>query len=319
MGARRRRRDACRTTWIRIGTTVFVRIIIVILGGYSLNEMGFYLVLPSSSQHMLQSNHNHNHTIAIVTYHGGYKFSGYRGQWLNQNKQSYAKKHGYEYWNEQFLNTIPERALEPLDPWQSSDPHRKYMYNKLRFLLFLLTNHPEQLQWILWVDCDTIFTNDNITIPQRIEDIRVTRRKKLGQRQSQPSSSSSSSSFLPCLIWSADAMSANAGVLLLPNTESSRDLLRQSLHENWKKDDAFLDQMALIRTTRQMKCDWLLLQHGNPENDGRDDCEARLLQSRVRGTKIGLFRSGDWILHLPNHNRYQMAQSIPDAFQNKFK
>jgi hypothetical protein len=119
-------------------------------------------------------------------------------------------------------------------------------------------------------------------------------------------------------------MSANAGVLLLPNTGSSRDLLRQSLHENWKREDVFLDQTALIRTTHQLKCDWLLqLQQqqrngSTHQNDGHDDDgEARLLQSRVRGTNIGLFRSGDWILHLPNHNRYQMALSIHDAFRKK--
>jgi len=100
----------------------------------------------------------------------------------------------------------------------------------------------------------------------------------------------------------------NAGVLLLRNAPITRDLIRAAL---WTHDDTeyyrtFTDQASLTAAiganASYTECALLL----RPGDD--DDDEARLLQSRLR--RWSLWEPGDWILHLPNHNRWEMLGAV---------
>jgi hypothetical protein len=196
--------------------------------------------------------------IAIVSLHGGFKYFRNVGWFFQNNKQSYADAHGYAY-VDQFP---PENLLVPLQPWQQ-EKRRDLYYQKPRFLLYLMETF-NQLEWLLWIDGDAMFTHHNIRIEDRIhQDYQASHRRKQTAEDL-------------CLVWAKDSM-PNAGVLLLRNSAVTRQLLRTSLGTFDDKDffRKFTDQASLTTAVQQnqtyQNCQLLL------ENE-----RSTLLQSRVR-------------------------------------
>jgi galactosyl transferase GMA12/MNN10 family len=286
---------------------------------------------------------------AVVSLHRGPKFWGYLGRWLASTKAAYAHRHGYAYYGEWQFPDEDSSLLEHLSVWQQL-PRRKMMYDKLRYLLYIMTmeehQHPntkKNLTYILWIDGDAVVTNPAIPIEDVVEQVQSlhdnnsdTRRHRLGNG----SDSTHERRVAPwCVARSADGMGPNSGILLFHNTDTGRALLRTALHtthsssdyynhvddsnnnnnnnstydsgpaaaaagtESELEFDLFTDQTSLTVAIRQnatyRDCAVLL------EQD-----QARLLQSRVRGPAELLWHNGDFILHMPNHNRWELLRTL---------
>jgi hypothetical protein len=213
--------------------------------------------------------------IAIVSLHGGFKYYGNVGRFFQNNKQSYADAHGYAY-VDQFP---PENLLVPLQPWQQQEQekHRDLLYyQKPRFLLYLMETY-NQLEWLLWIDGDAMFTHHNI----RIEDRICQEYQDLHQKSKQQKTAEEKDLYL-CLVWAKDNSMPNAGVMLLHNSAVTRQLLRTSLGGTFEDNDFVRNvtdgQAPLLTTAVQQNktyqnCQLLLEQEDN----------STLLQSRVRG------------------------------------
>ena len=235
--------------------------------------------------------------MALVTIHDGWKYHGPLGQFLRDNKQSYANLHGYSYVDNTFPNDDDEELLMvPLQPWQK-EGNRAVYYKKPRFILHLMEKY-DNLDWLLWIDGDAIVTQPHISIEKRIEDFRIlheTKEKKNGGHAPDV-----------CLIWAEDTQ-PNAGVILVRNSPTSRELLRTAL-TTWEDTDAFrsfTDQASLTaavqRNATYRECS-LLLQSS--------ERTSTLLQSRVRGPASWLWQPGHWIVHFPNHNYLELLASL---------
>ena len=202
--------------------------------------------------------------IALVSIHKGWKYHGLLGSFLQTNKHSYANLHEYAY-------------IEPVD------------YEKPRFLLDLMEEHKDNLEWLLWMDGDTIITHPYISIEERITAFQNELQKTTSKEM--------------CLVWAKKDTMPNAGVMLIHNSPTSRELFRTAL-QTWDETDTvrgFTDQASLTaaidRNATYQECSLLLE-------------ESVLLQSRVRGTTNGLWKAGHWILHLPNHNYLELLHSL---------
>ena len=229
--------------------------------------------------------------IAIVTIHKGWKYHGSLGTFLVNNKESYANLHGYAY-----ADAVPdEKYLMPLEQPGMRLHNRPVYYEKPRFLLHLMEQNI-RLEWLLWIDGDAIITQPYVSVEERIEEFEKLHRAtgSSGKRQLNDL----------CLAWAEDTM-PNAGVLLIRNNPMSRELFRKAL-DTWVESDtfnSFTDQASLTaaidRNITYQGCSLLLSEH-----------RSVLLQSRVRGAANGLWKSGHWVLHLPNHNYLELLGSL---------
>jgi len=220
--------------------------------------------------------------VAIVSLHRGFKFHGYLGHWLSYQKLRYAQIHSYTYFDEsQFPND--ESQLFQLSSWQSIQ-FRKLKFDKLRYLLYLMKHHPKIEYW-LWMDGDSIVTTATISIDEQIHKILALHTTR--------------TDF--CVIWAKDSI-PNTGIMILVNTPTTRLLLEQSLL-TFSKDQTYMDQSSLTTSIQAnqtyTECQILL-----------QDDQSTLLQSRVRGKQNMIWTDGDFILHLPNHNRLEMISSL---------
>lgn len=220
-------------------------------------------------------------SMAIVSLHRGFKFSGYLGGWLARQKRNYANFRGYAYFDQRDFPS--ENELHSLSPWQRAY-HRRLKFDKLRYLLFLMETRAN-LEWLLWLDADATVTDARISMERRIREFGT--KKAKGE------------SF--CVAWAEDGR-PNTGVLLLRNAPVTRQLLRASL-STFSEKQTFIDQAsftaAVAANATYSNCQLLL--------EGPD---ATLIQSRVRGRPSITWKPGDWILHLPNHNRLEMLRSL---------
>ena len=223
--------------------------------------------------------------IAVVSLHRGFKFAGSLGRWLSWNKKEYAKSHGYAYADESLFDTIPEKDLIPLTTHKQSS-HAKVKYNKLRFLLYLMEEYSESLQTVMWLDADTVVTDMETSIEDRLEEMQT----EFYNKHHNPNDL--------CLVWAADSNGPNSGVMIFKNTESARQILRTSLQTPRDSQARFYDQASLVETVQS--------------NEKFKECQLvipsknmNLLQSRSY-----TFHPGDWVLHLPNKNRIEILSSI---------
>lgn len=226
---------------------------------------------------------------AIVSLHRGYKFHGHLGEYLEESKRRYAHQWGYAYANQQCFSQLPTSTI-PTQPW-----HLPKFYDKLRFLLWILRDYPN-LTLVLWMDGDALVTNPEISLEDRANKVFPSLHSFSATRK-----------FM-CMVWGQDNM-PNAGVMLFYNTPVTRALLTQALEDphNLQKNpllDTFFDQASLLGAIQSnqtyTECTLLL----------KDDF-LRLLQSRTR--TWSLYRPGDWILHLPNHNRFELVRDLSNA------
>jgi hypothetical protein len=244
---------------------------------------------------------------AVVSLHGGFKFHGSLGHFLRRNKLSYARRHGCAYADE--LPAEPD--LAPLRPWQRGGRRARY-YAKPRFLLHLMERYPN-LQHLLWIDGDAVFTNFSVSVIGRARQFEQLHRAKSAGG---PSASSTPTPPPLCLVWAKDG-AANAGVMLWRNSPTSRALIRASLatFEDSESFRAFTDQASLAAAIdgneTYQRCQ-LLLEGGGDSDNAKDPSgdAPTLLQSRVRGPPQWLWRPGHWILHLPNHNYLELLGSL---------
>lgn len=223
-----------------------------------------------------------NAKIALVSIHKGWKYHGLLGSFLQTNKHSYANLHKYAY-----IDAVPQGGLPSLRRPEMRLHHRPVYYEKPRFLLHLMEEHKDNLEWFLWIDGDAIITHPYISIEERIKEFQKLQKKKSKEM---------------CLVWAKDT-SPNAGVILIRNSPTSRELFRTAL-QTWDETEtfrSFTDQASLTAAIDR--------------NETYQDCslllnESVLLQSRVRGATNGLWKSGHWILHLPNHNYLELLHSL---------
>jgi galactosyl transferase GMA12/MNN10 family len=270
--------------WIGIGLTAFV---LSAVSWLLLEELWTRLLLPHStwttpddvvSSAVVSLDQAE---AAVVSLHRGYKFHGHLGHYLEESKRRYARIWGYAYANQQtFRQLLTSSSGIPTQSW-----HLPKYYDKLRFLLVILRDYPN-LQYVLWMDGDALVTNPQVILQERA-------RLFVGLHANKEC----------CLVWGKDSM-PNAGVMLLYNTALTRALLTQALTDPRDKHplvDTFYDQASLmgaIRVNQTYQDCTLLLQ----------DNYLRLLQSRTR--RWSLYRPSDWILHLPNHNRYELVTDL---------
>jgi len=228
--------------------------------------------------------------IAIVSIHKGWKYHGSLGTFLVNNKQSYANLHGYAY-----ADAVPdEKDLMPLEQPAMRLHNRPVYYEKPRFLLYLMEQN-SHLEWLLWIDGDAIITQPYVSVEERIKEFEKLHRAT--------GSSSKRQLNNLCLVWAEDMM-PKAGVLLIRNNPTSRELFRKAL-DTWVESDTFRSftqaslTAAIDRNVTYQGCSLLLSEH-----------RSVLLQSRVRGAANGLWKSGHWVLHLPNHNYLELLGSL---------
>jgi len=221
---------------------------------------------------------------AIVSLHRGFKFHGHFGEYLEESKRRYAHHCGYAYANHEVFRSLPASTI-PTQPW-----HLPKYYDKLRFILRILRDYPN-LAHVLWMDGDVVVTNPNISLDARADEVFPTLHN-----------SPAAHGKAICLIWGKDDM-PNAGVMVLYNTPVTLVFLTQALEDPYDLNkspllDTFFDHASLmgaIQSNRTyLECTLVL----------QDDF-LRLLQSRTR--RWSLYHPGDWILHLPNHNRFEMV------------
>jgi galactosyl transferase GMA12/MNN10 family len=253
--------------------------------------------------------------MAVVSLHRGHKFAGYLGTWLDGNKAQYAARHGYRYFNQDdFDRTVNSASSWPwpwpsssssqslrLSKWQSSVYDRRVKFDKLRFLWSIFQRYPEtEVQYALWLDGDTVIANANVTLEDRIAEFE----HQLLQRHN--NNNKENPELL--LAWTSDGQGPNTGVVLLRNCATMRTLLATALQDTpqhtWA-DTTFADQASVMRAIQA---------NATVYRDGQlllTELLGRRLQSRVRGPPSSLlYESGDWILHLPNHNRLEMLYSL---------
>jgi galactosyl transferase GMA12/MNN10 family len=244
--------------------------------------------------------HN-NASMAIFSLHRSYKFAGYLGTWLNGNKALYAARHGYQYFHQDHFAAVADMttgkaSLPPLSPWQSATTDRRIKYDKLRFIWYIL-EHNRNVQYGLWLDGDTVVANADIAMEDRINEL---------EQQWQETTTRLDKDQSLLFVWTRDGNGPNAGVMLLRNCAETRDFLLSSLRDtahHTRADETFLEQSSMTRTVEHNATyrDGQLLLSGNRN---------RQLQSRVRGPADGLYQPGDWIIHLPNHNRVEFLFSL---------
>jgi len=281
-----------------------------------------------------------NANVAIVSLHRSWKFSGYMGWWLDANKAAYASKHGYAYLNQ---NWFPkEEDLFPLSSWQR-EGKRQLIYDKQRYLLYMMARH-RSLEYFLWIDGDCVVTGPHIKVEDRLRlfngmHLNNSRARKLEEACSsrcQPRSELENACWRDCvrmkrlaleqrmycndadaagdchacLIWGVDGMGPNAGVMLLRNTALTRSLLEVGLstfHVTQQFTDQDLLKSALRANSTYDNCVLCL--------NGQD---MRLLQSRSPLRRVAMryqWMPGDWLLHLPNHNRNEIVEVLETVLQ----
>jgi len=250
--------------------------------------------LPSSSssyRHQSASVSLATAQIAVVSLHSGFKFAGILGRWLVHNKAAYAQRHGYAYVDH--FGNIPDAQLAHLDAWQQE---RRVYFDKLRYLLYLCRRYDTNLEYLLWLDGDAVVTNPDVGVLQDRVPLfdEMFAASTAGQQQQQPW----------CFVWARDALSPNAGVLLLRNSVALQTFLETAIR-TYDINDPFLEQTSL-RITLDKNCTPLLLSVS----------DSRFLQSRTRGLQSLIYQPGDWILHLPNHNRWELVWDL-HAVSNK--
>lgn len=277
------KRPCLSSSYRRQRVVLFVAFVAFVAVTILVHECYYFTILNGISiplLHLARPSNVHVARIAVVSMHRGTKFVGYLGRWLRSTKQSFAAQHSYAYLDEM----PPESSLYPLAPWQRA---KAIYFDKLRMLLHILETY-ENLEFVLWLDGDAVVANPRISIENKISNM------------------TNNSSF--CMIWTSDSTGPNAGVLLLANSAETRAFLRESL-SFVPKDKVFADQAALTEIAAS--------------NPTYSNCIIRLshstlLQSRVRGKK-GIYKPGDWILHLPNHNRWELLRSLSSWLARKKK
>jgi mannosyl-oligosaccharide alpha-1,2-mannosidase len=242
-------------------------------------------------------------TTAVVSMHRGVKFVGSLGGWLRSTKQAYAARHSYAYYD-----AMPSAEVDLMVPLSDTWHQERIIYfDKLRVLLFVLERYPN-LRYVLWLDGDAVVTEPKRSVEETVKRLVVVNNNKNDL----------------CMIWAKDAMGPNAGVFVLQNTPTTRELLKASL-SFIPQDEKFADQAALIETihSNQTYQDCAVLLGDDDTNKKNDAASASfsssstMLQSRVRGPRKFLYHDGDWILHLPNHNRWELLQSLSKWVRHK--
>lgn len=284
---RRRRRAGRRRQSAAAVISLLLALLLITI--YALDRIWVYLSLSSYPRYLPHRTATipiHRAKIAVVSIHEGFKYHGRLGQFLRNNKQTYAGAYGYSY-----ADTFPaENELAPLQ-WQLQE-NRAVYYKKPRFLLRLMEKYTN-LEWLLWIDGDAIVTQPYISIEDRIEQFE----------------SMHTGTEDICLVWAEDSQ-PNAGVLLFRNSPTGRALLKRALN-TWDDTDEFrkfTDQASLTAAVQNNstyhECQ-LLLRTGRGEQS-----QSTLLQSRVRGPSSWTWQPGHWILHLPNHNYLELLSSL---------
>jgi mannosyl-oligosaccharide alpha-1,2-mannosidase len=284
---KRRKASKCSKRWIcrspipclLVACGVLALLIHEIFYYWCLNRLD--LGFPASPSRVPSKSLSVTHTsVAVVSLHRGIKFAGYLGGWLSEQKHKYARFQGYSYFDERAFPS-DESQLVPLSPWQQ-EYKRRIKFDKLRYILYLMETYPN-LEYLFWLDADAIVTQATISIHDRIQQFQS---RKQGDF---------------CFAWSEDGK-PNTGVILLTNTPVTRQLVRTSL-STFSETQVFMDQASFTNTVKAnatySSCQVLLT--GD---------ESRLMQSRVRGRKSLLWKPGDWVLHLPNHNRLEILNSL---------
>ena len=137
----------------------------------------------------------------------------------------------------------------------------------IRIRKVLSTN---QFQWVLWMDCDAIFTNFSIH----------------WRDQLQPNPSDA-------LTLAKDHNYYNTGVMLVSNTDAALHLLSDMLQERFAIDRwivGWKDQEALRRGALQTTAYRLYDSRGGAKQD----------EFLLSGHKKAKWENGDWILHQVN-------------------
>ena len=276
-------------------------------------------------------------SIAVVTSHRAWKFGGYFRTWWTSHKKRYAQLHGYAYFEDLVVpppTTPPTTSttfhrLNTHSSLHDPPPSRQMEVDKLYSLLYIMETYPT-LQYVLWLDGEALVTQATISIEDRIQLFQQQHKHKQQQKvhhkkhqvitgiadtdaaDTAAADEEDEEEYSPfCLVWAVqpDSPMPNTGVLLFANTPSTRQLISTTLMTMTttttttttttnSEQTSWLHQTVNSNTTYS-SCQILL-----------NDDESRLLQSRIKGKSTTKWTPGDWILHLPHHNRLQMLLSL---------
>ena len=247
-----------------------------------------------------------------------------------------------------------QNLLETLDPWQEEVYHRRVKFDKLRFLLYICKQFPN-LEYILWLDADAVIVEPAVDIRERVaifDQAFISAQQQQQQTHAAAATTTTgtttgttttthSNTNKWCFVWAQDMISPNSGVLLLRNSVALQSFLKTSLH-TYNPQQRFMDQASMLTVLKQQQqlqqqqqatknnttqkvltCTPLLLEANNHHNNKRTvvtstaTINSRLLQSRVRGPPWLLYQPGDWIVHLPNHNRWELVWALYNVSKRK--
>mmetsp|Transcript_55144 Transcript_55144/g.165189 ORF Transcript_55144/g.165189 Transcript_55144/m.165189 type:complete len:370 (+) Transcript_55144:193-1302(+) len=218
--SRRRQKSRRRILFSNILRLTAVVVIALLLLVLAFDESLVYWSISSFPMESYQDRSDlvslDNANTAVISIHEGFKYHGSLGRFLRENKRSYAITHGYA-----FVDTFPDEGdLLPLDPWQI-DSKSAFHYKKMRFVLHEMEQYTN-LEWILWVDSDTIFTQQHVGIEDRTDEFEALHSglKSTADDLGNPSDI--------CVVWAKDPL-PDEGVLLFRNSVTARSMLRTSL------------------------------------------------------------------------------------------
>jgi len=286
--SRRRQKSRRRILFSNILRLTAVVVIALLLLVLAFDESLVYWSISSFPMESYQDRSDlvslDNANTAVISIHEGFKYHGSLGRFLRENKRSYAITHGYA-----FVDTFPDEGdLLPLDPWQI-DSKSAFHYKKMRFVLHEMEQYTN-LEWILWVDSDTIFTQQHVGIEDRTDEFEALHSglKSTADDLGNPSDI--------CVVWAKDPL-PDEGVLLFRNSVTARSMLRTSL----QTDKASLT-VTVERNNTYRDCQLSL-----------ENADSTLLQGRVRGRASWLWRPGQWIVHFPDHTYLELLNSLREV------
>jgi hypothetical protein len=173
-----------------------------------------------------------------------------------QNKKLYCEQHGYagHQWTSGFDKSI------------------KGGFERLRLMRELMIEHPEY-QWLWWTGCDSMITNFNVKIEEKID----------------PNYD---------LIIATDCNEINNDSFLIKNTEWSKNYLQElcDLRPQYE-NHMFLEQQAMIETYPKYK-DKIKIVPQRHLNSYYNDLYPHQSKYDLLGTD-GTWQKGDWLLHWP--------------------
>mmetsp|Transcript_4074 Transcript_4074/g.4995 ORF Transcript_4074/g.4995 Transcript_4074/m.4995 type:complete len:383 (+) Transcript_4074:121-1269(+) len=233
--------------------------------------------------------------IAILARHGNQMKTNYAElmKCYRNSKMEYAKRWDLVYLDDQKLN-VQEGKLLPGRGWMYG--RKKGRYSKFRFIEFVMRNQhldediPNDIDWFLWMDGDTLFTNPDVSIYDRLSMF-----EKMYERQVAAKDQGRSNDLVLVLAkFKEDDW--NDGVFFLRNSVEGYKIIYQSYHMYVPVYDSWADQrslMTLLKENQQIMESTLLLSHEDMHYLQRYSPRSRQ----------------NWIAHFPGMNHAERTKS----------